>query len=556
MIGTILSGSIIEKIGCLWTLRLGMMCELGGWACIIAGQFAFNPVIVGRILSGFGCGLTLPAAYMLLSDVSLVRFRGIFAVLNSSSCNVGFLIGLVVGAWCTFPVILVSCITASVSFLIISIFLPESPLWLIKKGQDEKALKIIERIRGNNYPAHVEAKEISACVNTDQSNEPFLKKILKDGMSRPFLQPLSIMLVIATVQGLSGVDAISYYCVTIFKMANLAIDPYTMAIFMQIGYTAGYIMIAPFMDSIDRKKLYIIAGNLMIISLVILGATISPEKDGESAVAGNTTNVELGNVELGIYEEEVHISGVKSEKDENGWYDVVIKMAPCVSVVLYTFSYGAGCGPAIYTWTSELFPSKLKGVGSSIALASRNVVVFIVLKFYPTMIDDLGLSKIFWMHAGVMFIGNIFVFFVMPETRGLTMTQLNEMFGGKISYHKRNTYDIESIDEQEENLTCNKERPRRESSKANIVVSRVAATAALSKVASAAAMSRVASLARSVGGMGKDNEDEYDVKLLQQQSSSEESSESELDRLDVTRLENRSLGTIDCDSDDGMTMSI
>ena len=171
--------------------------------------------------------------------------------------------------------------TASVSFLVISVFLPESPLWLIKKGQDEKALKIIRRIRGEQYPAHVEAKEIFACVNADQSDEPLLKKVLKYGLSRPFLQPLAIMLVVATVQGLSGVDAISYYCVTIFKMANLALDSYTMAIFMQIGYTAGYIIIAPFMDSIDRKKLYIIAGNLMTLSLVILGATISPDEDAK-----------------------------------------------------------------------------------------------------------------------------------------------------------------------------------------------------------------------------------------------------------------------------------
>ena len=76
-----------------------MISELAGWICIIAGQFTFTPIMIGRILSGFGCGLTLPAAYMLLSDVSLVRFRGIFAVLNSSACNVGFLIGLMVGAW-------------------------------------------------------------------------------------------------------------------------------------------------------------------------------------------------------------------------------------------------------------------------------------------------------------------------------------------------------------------------------------------------------------------------------------------------------------------------
>ena len=67
------------------------------------------------------------------------------------------------------------------------------------------------------------------------------------------------------------------------------------------------------------------------------------------------------------------VAATSSENNKNegsqGWLDVVIQMAPCVSVVLYTFAYGAGFGPAIYTWTSELFPSNLKGVGSSIALA-------------------------------------------------------------------------------------------------------------------------------------------------------------------------------------------
>ena len=120
------------------------------------------------------------------------------------------------------------------------------------------------------------------------------------------------------------------------------------------------------------------------------------------------------------------------------------------------------------------------------------------------MIEDLGLSKVFWTHAAIMFLGNIFVFFAMPETRGLTMTELNEVFGGKVSYDKRNSYgDAECTDELEEKLTCNKNMARKTSSVANIAASKAAATAALSKVASAAAMSRVASLARSVGAAGK-----------------------------------------------------
>ena len=123
-------------------------------------------------------------------------------------------------------------------------------------------------------------------------------------------------------------------------------------------------------------------------------------------------------------------SNLHTEEDDRDWLKIIIRMAPCISVFVYTFSYGAGFGPAIYTWTSELFPSNLKGVGSSIALSSRNIVVFVVLLFYQPMIDQFGLPIVFWTHAVIMFLGNIFVFFAIPETRGLTMTQLNEMFGG------------------------------------------------------------------------------------------------------------------------------
>lgn len=122
------------------------------------------------------------------------------------------------------------------------------------------------------------------------------------------------------------------------------------------------------------------------------------------------------------------------------------------------------------------------------------------------MIEQLGLSRVFWVHAAIMFLGNIFVFFVMPETRGLTMTQLNEIFGGKVSYGKDGNYDDTDDDgESKHGLNSEKNFIEKTSSVANMAVHKVASTAALTKVASAAAISRVASYAKSVGGGVKGN---------------------------------------------------
>ena len=117
------------------------------------------------------------------------------------------------------------------------------------------------------------------------------------------------------------------------------------------------------------------------------------------------------------------------------------------------------------------------------------------------MISDLGLSKVFWMHASVMLFGVVFVYFAMPETRGLTLTQLNEIFGGKVSYDRASISDAgsSSPDDFESGVKYKEGR----NAITDSVMAKVASKAALSKAASTAAISRVASLAVSVGGRVK-----------------------------------------------------
>ena len=112
-----------------------------------------------------------------------------------------------------------------------------------------------------------------------------------------------------------------------------------------------------------------------------------------------------------------------------------------IAVVLYSFAYGFGFGSVVYTWSSELFPPKAKSIGCSLCLSVRFVVVFTVLKFYPYMLSTLGLSKLFWIHSAITFLGVGFVFLVVPETRGLSLTQMAELFGGKVHLESNSSRD-------------------------------------------------------------------------------------------------------------------
>ena len=74
-----------------------------------------------------------------------------------------------------------------------------------------------------------------------------------------------------------------------------------------------------------------------------------------------------------------------------------------------------------------------RNVGCSLSLSVRYIVVALVLKVYPWMLRSLGLAHLFSLHGVVLVIGICFVFFLVPETRGLTLTQLTTLFGGKIA---------------------------------------------------------------------------------------------------------------------------
>ena len=72
-------------------------------------------------------------------------------------------------------------------------------------------------------------------------------------------------------------------------------------------------------------------------------------------------------------------------------------------------------------------------MGCSLTLSVRHIVVALVLKVYPWMLRSFGLAHLFSAHGVVLISGICFVFFIVPETRGLTLTQLTTLFGGKLA---------------------------------------------------------------------------------------------------------------------------
>jgi len=99
-----------------------------------------------------------------------------------------------------------------------------------------------------------------------------------------------------------------------------------------------------------------------------------------------------------------------------------------ICVMCCSFGYGLGVGPVTFALLGEILPLKVKSVATSIVIFLKFVVIFLYVKFFPTIVGIIGLHCVFWIHSGIAIFTCILAVFIMPETQGKTLTEISEMF--------------------------------------------------------------------------------------------------------------------------------
>ena len=106
---------------------------------------------------------------------------------------------------------------------------------------------------------------------------------------------------------------------------------------------------------------------------------------------------------------------------------------PVILLVSYAFNYGLGIGTIPFTLTGEVFPQDLRTYGCAITTASRYVMQFIQLKFFFFSVSSIGLGGTYCIQASLALLGSGFAFFLLPETRQKTFSELERLFDSKNS---------------------------------------------------------------------------------------------------------------------------
>jgi len=257
-------------------------------------------------------------------------------------------------------------------------FMKDTPRWLVKKGKDEEAKKVFSTIEPD-LNADEEIKAVKKTLESDKNSEKFK---FKKWMIMPFVVGIGIMF----AQICTGINTIIYYAPTIFKTAGF--DSNLTAIYATAGIgVVNFLMtiIALFFtDKVGRKPLLYIGLTGVMLSLIALGSGFA----FASAFGDNLKWITVG------------------------------------GLVCYIVCFAMSLGPIGWIIVSEVFPLKIRGIAMSICTVSNFAFNFFVVYSFPILLEKLGGAITFWEFAFVSFLCILFVFFFVPETKGLSLEQI------------------------------------------------------------------------------------------------------------------------------------
>lgn len=129
----------------------------------------------------------------------------------------------------------------------------------------------------------------------------------------------------------------------------------------------------------------------------------------------------LCTIALGIY---FHL---KSQDEANvtnlGWLPIA---AMCIFIVMFSF----GFGPVPWLMMGELFAQDIKGFAAALAGTTNWLLAFLITKTFTSLRASLGSGGTFWLFSGLTILGAVFVFMFLPETKGKSLAEIQELLGG------------------------------------------------------------------------------------------------------------------------------
>ncbi|KAJ3676336.1 hypothetical protein LUZ60_003748 [Juncus effusus] len=386
MIGAIISGTITEWVGRKYAMAISDIFCICGWLSIVFSKNYWY-LDSGRFLVGCGIGLFSYVVPVYIAEITPKNLRGGFATVNQLMICCGASLTYVVGTVVSWRVLAIIGVVPCIFQLFGLIFIPESPRWLAKVGQQQEFDRALQKLRGRDVDVFEEAEEIKEFTEKVKHQK---EANLLDLFQKEYVHSLTVGVGLMALQQFGGINAICFYASEIFVSAGFSSGNSGMIamVIVQVPMTTLGVLL---MDKAGRRPLLLVSA------------------------AGTC---------LGCF-----LVGLSFLSQEQQWANNPSIILAMTGILIYTGSFSLGMGGIPWVIMSEIFPINMKGsAGSLVTLVSwlGSWIVSYAFNFLM-MWSSVGT---FFLFASICGLTVVFVAKLVPETKGRTLEEIQASNSG------------------------------------------------------------------------------------------------------------------------------
>ncbi|MEP6391706.1 MAG: sugar porter family MFS transporter [Halioglobus sp.] len=457
------AGPLSDKFGRKPVLRVAaVLFAVSAVASALATSFP--ALVIARVIGGLGVGMALIIPPMYIAEIAPAAIRGRMVSLNQLNIVLGISIAFFtnyliltlgqseapwaaainLGEWNWRWMLGLETAPAVVYFFCLSL-VPESPRWLIMQGRHDEARKILDRVAGSEQAGR-DIDAIKASLEQDR-----LAKAHQPGLAALFEKPmrlvLTIGLIVAVLQQITGINSVFFYAPMIFEQSGIGTDAsFMQAVLVGLTNLVFTLFAIVLIDRIGRKPLLVfgVAGIALCMMLLAWGfnsATYVLSGDAIAALPDSIDRSELLALQDITYVSDVSFRQAMIEslgasvfqEFESPLISAAIVIKPMLilaGILGFVACFAISIGPVMWVLFSELFPNRIRGLAISFVGLVNSGVSFLVQLLFPWQLANLGNAATFFIYGVFAVLGLLLTLKLLPETRGKSLEQLESQLVG------------------------------------------------------------------------------------------------------------------------------
>ncbi|KAF3760344.1 general substrate transporter [Cryphonectria parasitica EP155] len=405
--GWFLAAPCADFLGRKFAMAIGsILIMIGAILETFTKRHTLGMFIAGRAIIGLGQGIALSAAPAYIGEITPHKIRGIVMTFWQVCYSIGLFFAFWINYACTkytsrlpknwdWRIVCIFQLLVPVYVLTILPFLPGSPRWYIKNGKTEKARKALLATRPTPEGAEEELQSIIQAVEFEKTSTETSAGYSALWKDRSVRKRLLLAIGMNAGQQLTGQGSLSTYSTKIYEKVFSSSS--TIALINALNATFSILFclnVTWIVERWGRKVLFIVGGMGMACCMLIV-ATVETQTP-TTADGGKSHSVGVAIVFL---------------------------------LFLFIFFYKPSWGAVTWIWTSEIFSLNVRAQGVGMAGQTQNIANAIVQQFFPTFLNNCGFYA-FYMFAGINCLLVLYVIFLIPETKGVPLEEMDKLFGG------------------------------------------------------------------------------------------------------------------------------